>query len=371
MGNTTSLRVAIQQGRWRDVKHMLEDDDEARNRARYKQYHISEAGTSGQTATSLHLACLHNPPESIVRMLIDINPDMLLLTSDPSGEVPLHCAVRCKKSGPADRAVRVLLERCPQAVTSRSSRRYGERTPLHLACAIQAPPAMITMLRDADPAAARTIQDVNGQTAWDIAKRHKGILSLVWRWRVRAILRSQSSIQREEAGGTGGRAGTEQVGLDGLPLEVPTVNIAGGAPSAPPLSSSEQKQKTPLDERDEICVVCWDGNADHALVPCGHLCLCANCSSYATLQGTLRGKCPVCKLTARSAMRVYHAGVPNPDAAASNSAATASAAAASSSAPTVPALGDATGSNLPVATGTLIGTALVGATLSSVSLMLR
>jgi len=336
---------------------MLEDDDDARNRARYKQYHISEAGTSGQTATSLHLACLHNPPESIVRMLIDINPDMQLLTSDPSGEVPLHCAVRCKKSGPADAAVRVLLERCPQAVMSRSSRRYGERTPLHLACAIQAPPATITMLRDADPAAARTVQDVNGQTAWDIAKRHKGILSLVWRWRVRAILRSQSSIQREEAGGTGRRAGTEQIRLDGLPLEVPTVSIAGGAPSAPPLASNERKQKAPLGQRDEICVVCWDGNADHALVPCGHLCLCAKCSSYATLQGTLRGKCPVCKLTARSAMRVYHAGVPNPDAA------------PSSSAPTVPALGDATGSNLPAATGTLVGTALVGATLG-VSLML-
>ena len=339
----------MQQGRWRDVRNMLEHDEDARDRARYKQYRISEY----QTATSLHLACLHNPPGRIVRTLIDLNPEMLLTTSNPSGEVPLHCAVRCNKSGPAETAVRILLERCPHAVRCQSSREYGGRTPLQLACAVQARTSIISMLRDADPEAARTIQDANGQTAWDIAKRHRGVLSLVWRWRVRAILRSQSSIQREEARGEGGRAGTEEVRLDGLPMEVPTVNINGGAPSASSLRSSEEKAS--LHEGDDICVVCWDGRADHVIVPCGHLCLCAKCSSYSRLRGSLQGKCPVCKRRAQSAMKVYHSGVSNPDAATSNT--------RTSVTPTVPALGDATGSDLPAATGTLVGTAHVGATL--------
>lgn len=224
------------------------------------------------------------------------------------------------------------------------------------------------MLRDANPVAAQTLQDARGQTAWDIAKRHKGVLSLVWRWRVRAILRSQSSIQREEAGGGGGgvgRVGTEQVRLDGMPVEVPTVNFtgSGGAgssivPSAPPLPSSADK--APLEEGDEVCIVCWDGRADHAIVPCGHLCLCGSCSSFAKLHGTLNSKCPVCKGVAQSAMRVYHAGVPNPDAstnsgAASAAGAAAAAAASAASTTTVPVLGDATGSGLPAATGTFVG----------------
>mmetsp|Transcript_34536 Transcript_34536/g.101498 ORF Transcript_34536/g.101498 Transcript_34536/m.101498 type:complete len:352 (-) Transcript_34536:11-1066(-) len=350
MGNTSSLRVAIQQGRWRDVKQMLDEDQGTRERARTKTYHVTESGQpSGQTASALHLSCLHNPPADIIQTFLAINPNAGLGRSNPSGEVPLHYAVRCRKSGPADAAVRTLIASCPESISCRSSPQYGSRTPLHLACAVQANPAIIGLLRDADPTGARTVQDGTGQTAWDIAKRHKGVLSLVWRWKVRAILRSQSSITREDAT----TATPQQVRLDGLPMQLPTpTNSNLIAPSAPPLPNEDE---TPPQEGEDVCIVCWDRRADHAIVPCGHLCLCSRCSSYATLQGTLRGQCPVCKCVAQRAMKVFRSGVPNPgdgSIVASNS----QAAPTPPTPPTVPALGNADGSSLPVAQALFVGT---------------
>ena len=348
MGNTSSLRVAIQQGRWRDVKQMLDDDQAARERARTKLYHVTESGhPAGQTASALHLACLHNPPADIIQTFLAISPNAGLEQSTPSGEVPLHYAVRCRKSGPAVAAVRTLIDSCPESISCRSSPHYGQRTALHLACAVQANPTIIGMLRDADPMGARTTQDSTGSTAWDIAKRHKGVLSLVWRWKVRAILRSQSSITREDAT----TATPQQVRLDGLPMQLPPPNDSNLiAPSAPPLPDEEDE--APLQEGEDVCIVCWDRRADHAIVPCGHLCLCSNCSSYATLQGTLRGQCPVCKCTASRAMKVFRAGVPNPG----NGSSVASNSQPVPAPPTVPALGNADGSSLPVAQATLVGT---------------
>ena len=350
MGNT-SLRAAIQQGRWRDVKQMLDEDQGARERARSKTYHVTEAGhPAGQTATALHLSCLNNPPADIVQTFLAINPNAGLERSNPSGEVPLHYAVRCRKSGPAEAAVRTLVANCPASISARSSPQYGSRNPLHLACAVRANTTIIGMLRDADPMGARTLQDGTGRTAWEIAKRHKGVLSLVWRWRVRAILRSQSSIMREDAT----TSTPQQVQLDGLPMQLPAANNANLiAPSAPPLPTDQDE--TPPQEGEDVCIVCWDRRADHAIVPCGHLCLCSCCSIHATLQGTLRGRCPVCKCVAQKAMKVYRSGVPNPgdgSSIASNN----QAALTRPTPPTVPALGDVDGSTLPVAQATFVGT---------------
>ena len=42
--------------------------------------------------------------------------------------------------------------------------------------------------------------------------------------------------------------------------------------------ASREYDMTPL-ERDGMCIVCWERPADHVLVPCGHLCLCAEVST--------------------------------------------------------------------------------------------
>lgn len=41
---------------------------------------------------------------------------------------------------------------------------------------------------------------------------------------------------------------------------------------------------------DELCVICIDGAATLAMIPCGHLCLCVDCRERESI-----AQCPVCR----------------------------------------------------------------------------
>ena len=46
------------------------------------------------------------------------------------------------------------------------------------------------------------------------------------------------------------------------------------------------------------CAICLDGAAEYAAVPCGHRCLCANCSNTVS-------QCPVCRTLLSAVLRVF------------------------------------------------------------------
>ena len=46
------------------------------------------------------------------------------------------------------------------------------------------------------------------------------------------------------------------------------------------------------------CAICWDGEAEYAVVPCGHRCLCANCSKAVS-------ECPVCRGEIAAVLRIF------------------------------------------------------------------
>ena len=48
----------------------------------------------------------------------------------------------------------------------------------------------------------------------------------------------------------------------------------------------------------ESCVVCLDEDKSHALVPCGHRCVCGPC-------GERLAQCPVCRQAVTTMMRVW------------------------------------------------------------------
>ena len=47
------------------------------------------------------------------------------------------------------------------------------------------------------------------------------------------------------------------------------------------------------------CAVCWDAPAEFAVVPCGHLCLCAGCL------GTASALCPICRSPSTGTYQIY------------------------------------------------------------------
>ena len=68
----------------------------------------------------------------------------------------------------------------------------------------------------------------------------------------------------------------------------------GVPPAAPaPQSDAEETQ----------CVVCFDAPKDHAIVPCGHQCVCARCAKQLTKTRT--PMCPVCRGPIRETMKVF------------------------------------------------------------------
>lgn len=51
------------------------------------------------------------------------------------------------------------------------------------------------------------------------------------------------------------------------------------------------KKPRPMTE----CVICLDGKARYACVPCGHLCICVECVSAVVPEDKTKGLCPVCR----------------------------------------------------------------------------
>jgi len=59
--------------------------------------------------------------------------------------------------------------------------------------------------------------------------------------------------------------------------------------------------KEPLEEEDEstLCVVCLTRPRSHAIVPCGHMCLCRECTP------TIGPTCPMCRCDVSTTVRIY------------------------------------------------------------------
>jgi len=77
------------------------------------------------------------------------------------------------------------------------------------------------------------------------------------------------------------------------------------AQDAPPASATEQDHNPPVPAVDfnlddsKACIICLENERCVALIPCGHLCLCRECSGTQT-------KCPVCRTPVTTYLRTYN-----------------------------------------------------------------
>ena len=53
-------------------------------------------------------------------------------------------------------------------------------------------------------------------------------------------------------------------------------------------------QRLPEKKAPSLCVICFDKNANVAVIPCGHVCLCSKCRPMFEEQPAPR-RCPVCR----------------------------------------------------------------------------
>lgn len=54
-----------------------------------------------------------------------------------------------------------------------------------------------------------------------------------------------------------------------------------------------------------ICTICSDNSATHAIIPCGHFCICFSCLT--TLKNTSTDpRCPCCRGPITNSLRIYN-----------------------------------------------------------------
>lgn len=72
-----------------------------------------------------------------------------------------------------------------------------------------------------------------------------------------------------------------------------------GADGAVPESAEpEPPEPASTEPAATECAICLDDDAEYAVVPCGHRCLCANCSETVS-------QCPVCRTQMTAVLRVF------------------------------------------------------------------
>jgi hypothetical protein len=68
----------------------------------------------------------------------------------------------------------------------------------------------------------------------------------------------------------------------------------------PKMKEEETHVKEEIQTTEPLeCVVCLDAMKTHAIVPCGHLCLCESCSTR------IRTKCPICTRSITDIIKIY------------------------------------------------------------------
>ena len=171
--------------------------------------------------------------------------------------------------------------------------------PLHLACyGGQAPPSVIRALILAYPAAADT-RNKEGFTPVELARvnyRRDGphraqVLELLegsFVTMARRVAESNGTgsaiVLSEGFGASEHHRRRRQEGRSGSEAS------DGGSPSRRMMEAVHSPAVPPEQTyRSELCVICLDAKADHAVVPCGHVCLCKSCSALVRRNGY----CPV------------------------------------------------------------------------------
>ena len=95
----------------------------------------------------------------------------------------------------------------------------------------------------------------------------------------------------------------------------PPALIIPGPPRHPrlqqPPNNNNKQMPEPIKatEGDLACIICMENIADHCIIPCGHISLCALCSNKLTHQDDVP-TCPVCRGQITDIIQTFSVGVP-------------------------------------------------------------
>jgi hypothetical protein len=86
--------------------------------------------------------------------------------------------------------------------------------------------------------------------------------------------------------------------MQGTSMRLQEARARLGSSVAPPVAPAPYP-----DAEETLCVVCFDAPKDHAIVPCGHVCVCASCAEQLTTTRT--PMCPVCRAPILQTLKLF------------------------------------------------------------------
>jgi hypothetical protein len=223
-------------------------------------------------AYPLHYACRYGCSETVLRWLLASYPEAARKKNN-DGCLPLHLLCRCSTNS---------LNHCNTSPNRRShggnAEAKDQQDDVDTVNTDGGSPFLVDkvkVLLQAFPDAFYLLTDKTNQTPLEIAQaRHR---------------------DRPNAGKASAQLRALVCYLQGKHQSGNASVSAGGVISA---------TGTPMCLSYKQCVICQSRDADHVLVPCGHVSLCVDCSTDDCLSG-MRGKCPECREKFYCCQRIY------------------------------------------------------------------
>merc|ERR1711997_1002205 len=71
-----------------------------------------------------------------------------------------------------------------------------------------------------------------------------------------------------------------------------------------PIDDVKEEDLNEDDDEDDskLCIVCLDGDRDHVIIPCGHICVCTDCMWLYSRGGA---ECPICRAKVSMVVRTF------------------------------------------------------------------
>ncbi|EFN50803.1 hypothetical protein CHLNCDRAFT_141835 [Chlorella variabilis] len=240
--------------------------------------------------TALHCAACTNPDPAAVRAVIEalVAAGADVHAKDFYGQEPLHWATRNSNAGAAAAAVQALVA---AGADVRAKANTGTE-PLHWAALNEPPAAVVAAARTPLQAGACTSAvDRNGSLPRLVVLRRPDaaqcgpLLQLLTPGQLLTPPHGERSASAAGAlpGGTGG---------------------SGAAAASRQLP--QNRQSVVPEAHNGECVVCWSAPRSVALLPCGHLALCAGCAATDLATKRCPVCCRVCCRPAGKTVTIYH-----------------------------------------------------------------
>jgi len=235
----------------------------------------------------LHMACMRQPPKSIVLTMLDVYQSANNKKDSMHGRLPVHYACRF---GASLEVIMLLFSMNPGSIKEREN---DGSLPLHLACKQVTTSKEVLYYLIRNYPAGLEMKNNAGNTPLDIAASDQAKITV----RTLALLEQGFSVGENH----------DKMKKDFLERQTSedyscdsTVDISEKKGSQTFIENKMRKIRS----ETKKCVVCMEKDASHVMIPCGHVCLCRHCARPKALK-LMKFNCPECRGRIQATQRIW------------------------------------------------------------------